>query len=322
MIDCVFLVIGYNNVTMTETCIASFRTADERLSVWLYDNASDPELRGIAEKFGIPYLRSRTNLGFSGGANRAIDWAMRHSTARVICVVNNDIVASDKFVEALEVELAHFGEESRTAAMTPLLFIDDACKTPENFGVFYYQSGLAFQNRTGRLDQRTLLNGAFLFLKTHICRQLVEQDGAVFRPDYFFNAEDVELSLRLLSRGYAIGVNPNLKVQHLGSQSGQHVSTLSFRLSWRNLLWTLLITRSRKELFRDAAAVFAGQLVLLALATGRRQPHLLGSVVADTWRHRQQLLSARRRFSALKQSQFREYVRPGVFPLIRLRIAP
>jgi GT2 family glycosyltransferase len=205
--------------------------------------------------------------------------------------------------------------------MTPLLFVDDACTRPENFGVFYYQSGLAFQNRTGRLDRRALLNGAFLFLKTDVCRQLVEQDGAVFRPEYFFNAEDIELSLRLLSRGYALSVNANLNVQHLGSQSAQHVSALSFRLSWRNLVWTLLITRSARELLMDAPHILAGQLVLLALAARRGQAHVLGSVISETWRHRHALARARRRFLSLKQTEFREYVRPGVFPLTYARIA-
>jgi hypothetical protein len=61
--------------------------------------------------------------------------------------------------------------------------------------------------------------------------------------------------------------------------------------------------------------------VLLALATRRGQAHLLGPVISETWRHRHELSSARRRFLSLKQTEFREYVRPGLFPLLHARIA-
>jgi GT2 family glycosyltransferase len=203
--------------------------------------------------------------------------------------------------------------------MTPLLYADRSLSMPENFGVLYYQSGLAFQNRTGRLDQRALLNGAFLFLKTEICRQLMKQDGAVFRPEFFLNAEDIELSLRLLSRAYTIRVNPNLRARHLGSQSVQRIAMTNFRLAWRNLLWTLLITRSNRELMVDAPCIVAGQFVQVGLSVLRARPDLLVSVLTETWRHRRDLLESRRRFKRLKQHAFRDFVNPGVFPLGRRR---
>ena len=319
--DCIFVVIGYNNLRLTRACIESFRSAAPWLRVWLYDNASDPELGPIAEMLNVPYFRSTTNLGFAGGANRAIDWVLNSAETPAICLVNNDIVVSDEFARPLAAELERFVEDRRLAAMTPLLYTDDELRTPENFGVLYYQSGLAFQNRTDKVDNRALLNGAFLFLKTDVCRQLIAQDNGVFRPTYFFNAEDVELSLRLLSRGYTLHVSPKMRVQHLGSQSAQHVSTMSFRLAWRNLLWTLLITRSTRELIADSPSIVAGQMVQLVLAILRGKPALCAAVFSETWQHRHELLASRRRFQHLKSGSFRDFVKPGVFPLKQMAVA-
>jgi GT2 family glycosyltransferase len=320
-VDCIFVVIGYNNPQLTAACIESFRHVGRAIPVWLYDNASSPELRQVATKLDVPYFRSERNLGFAGGANLAIDWALNTENPRAVCLVNNDIVVSEAFAQSLEPELEHFLVDPRLAAMTPLLYIDANYTTPENFGVLYYRSGLAFQNRTGRLDPRALLNGAFLFLKSGVCRQLIAEDRAVFRESYFFNAEDIELSLRLLSRSYTIRVNPNLRAQHFGSQSAQHISVTSFWLAWRNLLWTALITRSNPELVVDFPFILAGQIVQLALASLRGRPDLVGSVVAQTWRNREQLMMSRRSFLAQRRSGFRQFLKPGVFPLRQIAVA-
>lgn len=309
---CVFVIIGFQNPRMTAECVESCHRHSPNASVWLYDNASSPPLRPVAEQFGIPYLYSPENLGFAGGANRAIEWILADSDARAICLLNNDVLVPPGFDASLGKEIPAFLQNTHMAAMAPLLFTDRDLRIPENFGVRYYQSGLAFQNRTGKLEERVLLNAAFLFLKASVCKQLVAQDGFVFRPAYFFNAEDIELSLRLLSRGFTIQVNPNLRAQHLGSQSSR-ASTTSFRLSWRNLLWTLIITRSARQLIRDSFFILAGQLVLMGLSVLRGEPAMFAGVYLETLRNRHTLAQAHRDFLRLSQHDLAEFIKPGVF---------
>jgi GT2 family glycosyltransferase len=311
--NCVFVIIGYNNSLITQDCVESFLRHVPGVSLWLYDNASTPTLKPMAEKFGLPYLYSDTNLGFSGGANRAIQWVLDDATVAVVCIVNNDILLSNHFAMTLNAELSAFIADEHLAAMTPLLYLDPHYQKPENFGILYYQSGMAFQNRTGKIKGGVLLNGAFLFLKTAVCERLVREDGFVFRPLYFFNAEDVELSLRLLSRGFKLLVNPNLAVQHLGSQSSRSASKQSFVLAWRNLLWTLFITRSNTQLLRDAPFVIAGQLIQVVLAVLHGHPELFLRVLTETFLHRDQLVSSRRHFLTLKRREFGDFIKAGVF---------
>src|ERR1700730_6088229 len=118
---CIFVIIGYNHSLITEDCVKSFLRHVPGISLWLYDNASTPTLKPIAEKFGLPYLYSHTNLGFSGGANRAIHWVLEDATASVVCLVNNDILISSNFAPALNSELSAFVANEDLAAMTPLL---------------------------------------------------------------------------------------------------------------------------------------------------------------------------------------------------------
>src|SRR5437899_35135 len=136
-IDCVFVIIGYNNCPMTRDCIESFLQHMRGIALWLYDNASAPALNELADHFHLPYFYSDKNLGFAGGANRAIEWILEQADARAVCIVNNDILISNDFGKCLQPELAGFLQDAHLAAMTPLLYADRDLRVPENFGILY-----------------------------------------------------------------------------------------------------------------------------------------------------------------------------------------
>src|SRR5258708_21715166 len=116
-LHCIFVIIGYNNARITQDCIESFRDNLPGAALWVYDNASAPCLNPIAEQFGLPYLYSPTNLGFAGGANRAIAWILEEANPSVLCLVNNDILVSDRVSLSLPLELSAFAKDEALAAM-------------------------------------------------------------------------------------------------------------------------------------------------------------------------------------------------------------
>jgi len=233
----------------------------------LFDNGSTPSLKRIAEREKILYLRSETNLGYAGGCNFVIENILaQQKDYQAICLINNDIFIDQEFANKTTSRLSAFFENKKLAAFTPILYKDSQFKTVDNFGVLYYRSGLAFQSKEIDKHHQALLNGAFIFLKTSICKKLLQKDGFIFMPEFFLNMEDVELSLRLLSRGYQIQIDPNLKAQHLGSQTKKPFSKTSLYFGWRNISWTALISRNRKDLIFDLPFLLLGQGILLILS--------------------------------------------------------
>ncbi len=318
--DVVFVIIGFNNIELTRRTIISFKINMPKFELVIYDNASHPTLKNLAREFNLFYLRSSKNLGYSGGCNKAAEWIYNEFKPKAICLLNNDIAIDKDFAANFKFSLEEFLKEEKLAAMTPILFQDSAHKIPENFGVCYYQSGLAFQNRSGKYKNKAILNGAFLLLKSSVYRILMETDGYLFQPFYFFNAEDIELSLRLLSRGYSLKIDQRLNVQHLGSQSiGK--STKGFYLSWRNLVWTFLITRTNRNFITDVLYFGLGQLVFIILSITRKSPLLFIEVIKDTVSNWKSISESRTQFQLHNSSNlWRKKMNKGIFPIKYLRV--
>ena len=316
-----FLVIAYGCPEHTEKCIRLLqRYFQGRYDIVLFDNHSPQSLNSLARKLKVQYLASEENLGFAGGVNFVVALWLRKHSADWICLVNTDAFVNEQFAQELQKQLPSLSQQQKLAAFQPLLFQDEALTQPENFGVFYFQSGLTFQNRSGKIHPSTLLNGAFLFLRGSVVHELLSQDGYIFVPEYFYNAEDIELSLRLLSRGYRIQVNSRLRVQHLGSQSLGGFSEQSFFQAWRNVLWTKYIVDNKLDWMREFPSLCIGQLLLLFLAFRHRWWRMPIQVGKEFFLPPSTLSLRRKQFQELKTSViWKKYIQEGVFPSLFLR---
>lgn len=89
----VIVTIDYNNWPDTEECLISFRTLKyDNFEVVLIDNGSTGYC-GVHFKFPykLTYIHNNNNLGFSGGNNVGIKYAIRQN-ADYIWLINNDTV--------------------------------------------------------------------------------------------------------------------------------------------------------------------------------------------------------------------------------------
>src|SRR5690349_13008542 len=95
------ILLNYNNEHFTIDCLKSLeKVAYPNIEPIVVDNGSKPEsLSAVkaAASSGVVILESQKNLGFTGGNNFGLMYALDHAADYVILLNNDTIVAPDMF---------------------------------------------------------------------------------------------------------------------------------------------------------------------------------------------------------------------------------
>ena len=216
-------------------CLTSINAQTQRPSrVLIIDNGSRLPVyqRLPKDLLRIPYtiIRNDTNLGFTGGINRA----MKEVTAPFVGWINNDAVLSEKWLEQL---LPAVGGEGKIAGAQSIILRDNT--TVDGAGIsiedgIFRQAGhglkLAYLKQVA---QPWGISATAALYRTQALRD-VAVDGEILRPDFFAYYEDVELCARLRARGWRFKLVPEPLVMHKGSASGGRLGRAGFRMRVRN----------------------------------------------------------------------------------------
>jgi len=263
----IFIIIGFESIDVTQESVNSLEEyIPKGYDILLFDNGSGIPLESRIKTSRAKVTRSQKNLGFAKGSNWIV--SRNYQNYDFLCLLNNDVFVNQSFKSYLDSEISEFFSNSRQALFTPILYKDDKLKIIENMGMQYFRSGLAKQNRITNKNA-VFMNGACLFIKSEIIRQCLRLDGYLFNPFFEFNAEDLELSLRLISRGYSLRVSEKLTGQHLQSQSLKNISNKSLMLYWRNLKLIFWGTRLNKDLISDLPYFLFGEVLIFGLSIYR-----------------------------------------------------
>ena len=108
MLPKVFIIIlNWNNWVDTKDCLESLKTNGyQNCEVVVVDNGSDEKPEITNPKIKVIY--NKENLGFSGGNNVGIKYALENG-ADYVLILNNDTIASDDFL----VKLVEAGESDK-----------------------------------------------------------------------------------------------------------------------------------------------------------------------------------------------------------------
>ena len=192
------------------------------LTVLIVDNAS-PDGSGdrLAARFPqLPYLQTGANIGYAGGNQRAIEWALARD-ADAVLLMNDDAELRPGCLAALREAM---DDNPRLGACAPTIVHgpphDD--RIWWGGGVFVAHKGIAEHRNSGeRLNQatnaqpsvvpQTAVNGCVLMLRSAALRAV----GGL-RPEFFSYVEDSELSVRLTAGGWGLAWIPSaVAVHHL-----------------------------------------------------------------------------------------------------------
>jgi GT2 family glycosyltransferase len=215
-VDCI--VLNWNGWQDTISCLDSFaKCTYPSLRVIVVDNGSadDSVARIRAAHPDILLLENSKNLGFAGGNNVGIGYALTHG-AEYLWLLNNDTEPAPDALCAL-VEKA-MSDRTIGAAASICYFADAPSKIQAWAGArVNLWIGYSRLNTEPRPDNWFhTLNGTSMLMS----RSAVEDVG-MLDEDFFLYWEDTEFCLRLRKKGWKIAAAPHSHVLHKVNASTQ-----------------------------------------------------------------------------------------------------
>ncbi len=214
------IILNWNRWPDSLECLDSLKNNDyQNYQIVIVDNGSKkkPELSDA----NIKFIYNQENLGFSGGNNVGIKYALEKG-ADYILLLNNDTVVSRNFLS----KLVGAGEKDKNFGMIgPKIYFENASKKIWSAGGkvnWLYNKGemRGFGKiDKGRYDKPDIqeteyLTGCCLLIK----REVIEKIG--YMPEeYFLYYEDTDWSLKARKRGYKCIFVPKAVIWHKGSKS-------------------------------------------------------------------------------------------------------
>lgn len=210
------ILVNWNGSAYTKACLESLEKVKEpAFQVVLVDNASqEPEGEQLKALFPQLHLIANSeNLGFTGGNNVGIRYALTQGFDQVL-LLNNDTLVDPPFLKALQACL----QKSGYGVAQPLIcFAQDPKKL--------WSAGGKWNTLLGRAitlgDRVSLDNYAPKHLELDWatgCCMLISKEAilasGLLDEQYFAYFEDVEWSLRIRKSGFKIGLAENSIIYH------------------------------------------------------------------------------------------------------------
>lgn len=209
------ILVNWNGYVHTLQCINSLRQVQHKgLEIIIIDNGSEAgEVSLLRDLAGITLLEQSQNLGFTGGNNVGIKYAINKGLDAIM-LLNNDTTVTPDFLFPLLNEL----NRQQVAAVQPKIHTMQSANTIWNAGgTFNFFTGKARTIGEGQFDRGQFdelkevdwITGCCLFAK----RQVFEEVG-LLDDNFFALCEDVDWSLRAKRKGYQLVYQPASKIFH------------------------------------------------------------------------------------------------------------
>jgi len=284
---CIILV-NWNGWQDTLACVESCRTLSyPNFEMVVIDNGStDDSVARIRKRFpDVRIITAGANLGFAGGNNLGITWALERG-ASYVWLLNNDTVVEETSLSALVEAL----ERNPSAGIvgSKIYFFDRPATLWFAGGFVSPSRGWTYHRGEGERDNGQYdseedidyATGASLLVR----REAVEQIGPM-SEDYFLYWEETDWCERARQAGWRVVYVPTSRIWHkVGASIADDRSHLRARYEGRNRV--LFYQRNRpRETARVAGFALASALSLML--RGRPQSGLsLARGVFDAFSHR------------------------------------
>lgn len=220
-------------------CLDSLRAQTFPVEIVVVENGSTD---GSAEMLRVSYpdvtvLAQPVNLGFAGGVNVGLRYAM-HRGHDHIALLNNDAIAEPTWVQCLVAEMSR--DEAVGMVASKFLTIDGA--RIDSTGECYSTWGLPFprgrgEERVDAYDADAEIFGASG--GSTLYRADMLRDIGLFDEDFFAYFEDVDLSWRAHLRGWRVRLAPDAIAYHrIGATSGRLPGFTTYQ-TLKNLFWVV-----------------------------------------------------------------------------------
>jgi len=222
------MVVNWNSWRDTIECLESLARLDypNYRSLVIDNGSTDDSERRIRDAFpGVELVQTGANLGYAGGNNVGIRYALRQGAAYVL-LVNPDVVLDPQSLAFL---VATAESHTGVAALSPVIHCKD---TPQAVwfggGVIDWHEGTTAHKETVDRTDVAFLPSAWASGCCLLLRAQGLNDVGLFDPRYFLYYEENDLCQRFVNAGYQVGVCTTAVAYHqpstiVGLQSPKHV---------------------------------------------------------------------------------------------------
>lgn len=258
--------ISFNNNDTTIECLESLEKVEKEgleLYIVVVDNASREKFsaKKSYKNFDLEIIRSEINLGFSGGQNLGIKYALGNR-ADYIIVINNDTIVDNKLIKTL---IGSF--EEKVGLVVPKIYFEkgyefhkDRYDAKDKGKVIWYAGGIMdFNNVIARhrgvdevdkgqydkTEQVDFASGCCMAVK----RKVFEKVG-ILDDKYFLYYEDNDFSQRAKRAGFKIIYQPKSVLWHKNAEAagGSGSGLQDYYITRNRLLFGLTYASLRTKL--------------------------------------------------------------------------
>ena len=256
------VILHYNGKKDTLECLESisklsFKNIEPLIIV--VDNGSAEEFK--AE--GIKVIRSEKNLGFAGGNNIGINYALGKESDYIL-VLNNDTIVEENLINEL---LNVISENKNAGVVVPKIYFTKGQEFHKNRykekelgkviwyagGIFDWKNIIGYHKgvddvdtgQYGKIEETEFATGCCFMAK----REVFEKAG-LLDEKYYLYYEDADLSQRVKKEGYKILFVPKAIVWHnnAGSAGGSGSSLQDYYITRNRILFGLRYAPFRSKL--------------------------------------------------------------------------
>jgi GT2 family glycosyltransferase len=214
--------VNYNGTEDTRKCLRSLAALTTPAKVVVVDNASRPDpTEALRAEFPWAHVvRNDENLGWSGGNNAGIRFALDRGADHII-LLNNDTTVAPDLVGRL---LGAFAAHPRFGVIGPVIHHMDEPDVVMTDGVTFNPPGFPgfFQRRVVPerpaeppvVDETDIVNGCCMMVRADVFRRV-----GLIDDRFFLIHEEADFCLRVKRAGWACGVLAEPLVWHKGSTS-------------------------------------------------------------------------------------------------------
>lgn len=233
------IVLNYKGIEDTRQCIDSLtQQTYPYITIVAVENGSNDSsverFHTFKEMYGdqVITLYNKQNLGFAGGVNTGIKWAIDNNYD-YIALLNNDATADVAWVQSLvngTVNNKHIG-------ITTGLLLHQAGKTIDSTGEQYSKWGLPFPRNRGD-ETKSAPKGELVFGATGgatLYKTALFQDIGLFDEDFFAYYEDVDISFRAQLAGWKVAYTPEAIAYHKQGATSNKIPGFTVYQMFKNL---------------------------------------------------------------------------------------
>jgi len=225
--DVSVVIVNYNVRYFIEQCILSVKSASKNFNVEIIvvdNNSTDDSCKIIKGNFPeVVLIQNKDNVGFAKANNIGVQKAQ----GRYLLILNPDtVVGEDVFEKIIPFANSHsdlgilgaklidgsgrFLPESKRGIPTPKISFGKLFGRSNRYTKKYYAAHI-LENEISEVE---ILVGAFMFLK-----RVVYLEVGGFDETYFMYGEDIDLSYKVLNKGYKNYYYPKTQVIHYKGES-------------------------------------------------------------------------------------------------------